>query len=239
MGGSTFSLVVHLATVTRGGLLCVGIGFLILTIPLTLPVALMGLMMLSDTRAQRRKQLGSEKLRKRPVASRAIFWACVFAASIVVIVVASWLWQRLPQGRYEILMEGLSKNPRLKDVSVDGFDRAPFSVHDTFVIMNASMRVSRRQDGEIVLDHPTLRLLTGASHVRLLRLGTCTSHENALDVGPEGELAGLVPFEVTTVDDVIDHFDELEDLLTNLPARRLAHTQEVLERANHRDTLPR
>jgi len=233
MGGLISSDIFLLADIARRPLSAAVILALLVSLPLTLPIVMMGSMMVSDWRAERRKRFGwPSRVR------RILFWAGALVVMFTVLAIASWVWQLIPQGPSEIVEEGLSNNPRLKDVYIDGFSRGGSLLEDNFVMMNASMRFSGRDDGEIVFDHPTPDLLTGARHIRLLQLGTWKAQESAMDVGPEGELAPLLPFEVATVDDVIDHFDEIADLLANLPARREAHTKEVLERANRRDVPP-
>jgi hypothetical protein len=156
---------------------------------------------------------------------------------LTVALTAAW-WRGLPRDAYAHLVDGFASNPRLENVSVAGFDRSPLSFERDFHAMNASMHIKGRPGAEIMFDHPAPDLLTGAAHIRLLRLGSHQFSNPGPDVGPEGDLAALLPFRVVTVDDVIDHYDELSALFDDLPARRLAHAEELVNRANQPQTEP-
>jgi len=227
-----------LAVMARSEWLAAIVGFAVLSLPFVIPILLIAGLVFSEWRAGRRKlALGTPPHPYRRLSLKMKLIVGGSLALLLIALIAAW-WHQLPQDNYTLLTGGFASNPRLQDVSVEGFNRSPLSLGSDFHAMNASVHIKGRAGAELVFDHPAPDLFTGAAHVRLLRLGPHIFSNPGPDVGPEGDLAALLPFRVASVDDVIDHYDELSALFDDLPARRLAHAEELVNRANQPQTQP-
>jgi len=158
-----------------------------------------------------------------------------FLASLVVValllpVLFVW-WEVRRHQTDRILEEAIGANPRVQAVGVDGFWRGRGECRPLgeYHAMTASVQIKGRPYASITFDHPRSELLSGSDSVWLCQVGGLMMQEDrsagesswymrAVDVGPAGDLGARLPFKVRSLDDAIDHYDELVAFFARQPA---------------------
>lgn len=122
----------------------------------------------------------------------------------------------------------------ISNVVVQGHDDVTYEVH------GASFCLKDRPDTQIAIAISSARSLTNTGHLRLSSIGPWqfgihghgfvgvvnikTGEEvksefyaGSIDIGPKGRFGHLMPFEITSVDDLAANYDELVEFFANWP----------------------
>jgi|GEM_PF-7028346 len=126
-------------------------------------------------------------------------------------------------GRHDIETR-LRADPRVDLIGVEGFWELDSAVLDSFSLVSAAFRLRHRPDSLVGIK-PSPTMFTDTPHLRVLQIGGYSLHAKAghegnpsgADFGYEGDFVGLLPVEIRSLDDLINHYDAFERLVAGWP----------------------
>jgi hypothetical protein len=145
------------------------------------------------------------------------------------LLLTGWVWYRRGPTELRLMSDGFHSNGRIDHVDLQGDEHGfGWPVDDDYRVVSADVYIRGRPDALICINRPTSGLFNYTSHVCLSRIGPYEFGESSegpgssgftrgVDFGPGGDLGRELPFEISSINDLIDHYDELVEIVRRLP----------------------
>jgi hypothetical protein len=145
------------------------------------------------------------------------------------------------------VLDGLSANPKVEILEVNGFEKGfGWPIDDDYRVQGIFFRLKGQPDAVIALPGPGSTIFTASDHLFLAGIGPYSLNESSsgtqspdyrpIDFGPKSD-GPLPPFGVTTINDVIDHYDDLIRYLDAQPRVQTYVGRDGLQWTRHLDRV--
>ena len=124
------------------------------------------------------------------------------------------------------LQAALDANPRILEAKVGGYEDLDGHVLSDVKVMEASFRIRGKEHAIITILRPRRNLLTGGDgQIPLTRVGpwvlveSSDGERSVMTRGVDVSVNGDFPLRISNVNDLVDHYDDLVNYLSQMPSR--------------------